>query len=102
MKRVLLGIACAMLAIAIYAGLGMARSQAACAQTVPTVPVPTLGPVDPTCQRIPDTDNDGVLDYKDNCQRVYNPSQVDTDNDAGPPPYEPVPVTYRDPMTGGD
>jgi hypothetical protein len=73
----------------------------ACAQ-VPDLPIPTLGPVDPTCSRVPDTDRDTVWDYEDNCHRLFNPSQVDTDKDAGPPPYEPVPVTFRDPQTGGD
>jgi hypothetical protein len=58
--------------------------------------------VDPTCSRVPDTDRDGIWDYEDNCHRLFNPSQADTDKDAGPPPYEPVPVTFRDPTTGGD
>ena len=76
--------------------LGIAN---ACAQTVP---FPTIGPVDPACQRVPDTDTDGVLDYTDNCHGYYNPSQADTDGDSGPEPYEPVPLTVRDPKTGGD
>ena len=76
--------------------LGVAN---ACAQTVP---FPTIGPVDPACQRVPDTDTDGILDYTDNCHGYYNPSQTDTDGDSGPEPYEPVPLTVRDPQTGGD
>jgi hypothetical protein len=37
----------------------------ACAQvpSVPTEAIPTIGPVDPACSRVPDTDNDGVFDY---------------------------------------
>ena len=30
----------------------------------------------------PDKDNDGVLDYNDNCPDLYNPSQKDIDNDG--------------------
>jgi hypothetical protein len=84
-----------------YASLCGIAPAIACAQ-VPDLPIPTLGPLDPTCSRVPDTDRDGVLDYQDNCHRLFNPSQVDTDKDSGPPPYEPVPVTVRDPKTGGD
>jgi hypothetical protein len=74
----------------------------ACAQSPPPVPFPTLGPIDPSCGSVPDTDRDGVFDYQDNCQGYYNPSQVDTDKDSGDPPYQPVNVTQRDPTTGGD
>jgi hypothetical protein len=78
----------------------------ACAQapTVPTDAIPTVGPVDPACSRVPDTDNDSVFDYEDNCNGYFNPSQRDTDNDSGPPPYEPIDTKTnpRDPMTGGD
>ena len=78
----------------------------ACAQvpSVPTEAIPTVGPVDPACSRVPDTDNDGVFDYEDNCQGYFNPSQRDTDGDEGPKPYEPVDsqTNPRDPMTGGD
>jgi hypothetical protein len=84
-----------------YASLCGVAPARACAQT-PELPIPTLGPLDPTCSRVPDTDIDGVIDYEDNCQRLFNPSQADTDKDSGEPPYEPVPVTYRDPLTGGD
>ena len=84
-----------------YASLCGVAPARACAQT-PSLPIPTLGPVDPTCSRVPDTDVDSVIDYQDNCQRLFNPSQADTDKDSGDPPYEPVPVTYRDPLTGGD
>ncbi len=86
------------------AGVG-ATTATACAQQLPNVPdlpVPTVGPIDPTCGRVPDTDRDGVLDFQDNCQRLYNPSQPDTDHDSGAPPYEAVPISYRDPTTGGD
>ena len=92
---VLFGAACIGLA-----GLGPVAG--ACAQSPPPVPFPTIGPIDPSCGSVPDTDRDGVFDYQDNCQGYYNPSQVDTDKDAGAPPYEPVPVTQRDPKTGGD
>lgn len=78
----------------------------ACAQapTVPTEAVPTIGPVDPACSRVPDTDNDNIFDYEDNCNGYFNPSQRDTDGDEGPKPYEPVDTKTnpRDPMTGGD
>lgn len=80
----------------------------ACAQVPPRPTVPqlipnvTIGPVDPACQRVPDTDDDSVFDYQDNCHRFFNPMQTDTDKDSGEPPYEPVPVTVRDPVTGGD
>jgi hypothetical protein len=81
---------------------GVGQVGAACAQ-VPTIPgIPTLGPIDPACQRVPDTDADGVFDFQDNCQGSYNPSQKDTDGDAGPKPYQPVKVFERDPVTGGD
>jgi hypothetical protein len=72
---------------------------AACAQDLP---IPTLGPIDPACSRVPDTDADkgGYYDY--NCLGYNNPTQVDTDSDSGPKPYEPVPITARDPQTGGD
>jgi len=81
---------------------GFGQVGAACAQ-IPTVPgIPTIGPIDPACQRVPDTDADGVWDYEDNCQGTYNPSQLDTDADAGPTPYQPVKVFERDPQTGGD
>ncbi|MEA2125253.1 MAG: hypothetical protein QOI80_2035, partial [Solirubrobacteraceae bacterium] len=82
------------------AGLGGLAPASACAQGLPQLP--TLGPIDPACSRVPDSDVDGVIDYQDNCHRLFNPSQDDTDKDSGPPPYEPVPVTYRDPVTGGD
>lgn len=86
--------------------IGPSGIASACAQ-VPETPdlIPstlTVGPVDPACQRAPDTDKDGVFDVEDNCHRYFNPMQVDTDGDAGPPPYEPVPVNFRDPVTGGD
>jgi Thrombospondin type 3 repeat len=83
-------------------GGGFSGVATACAQTVPTQVIPTLGPLDPTCSRVPDTDNDGVLDFQDNCQGTFNPRQDDTDNDSGPKPYQPVNVFPRDPMTGGD
>ncbi|MEA2272178.1 MAG: hypothetical protein QOI98_886 [Solirubrobacteraceae bacterium] len=86
-------------------GLGSIGGVAtACAQTTGTntLPVPTLGPIDPTCSRVPDTDQDGVLDFQDNCQGTFNPRQDDTDNDSGPKPYQPVNVFPRDPTTGGD
>lgn len=87
-------------------GLGVAQIApggvaGACAQEVIPDTV-TVGPVDPACQRVPDTDKDGVFDVDDNCHRYFNPMQVDTDRDAGPPPYEPVPINFRDPSTGGD
>ena len=86
-----------------FVGGGVAT---ACAQvpTVPTEAIPTVGPVDPACSRVPDTDNDNVFDYEDNCNGYFNPSQRDTDNDSGPPPYEPVDTKTnpRDPSTGGD
>jgi hypothetical protein len=84
-----------------YASLCGVAPARACAQA-PELPIPTLGPIDPTCSRVPDTDVDGIIDYEDNCQRLFNPSQTDTDKDSGEPPYEPVPVTFRDPLTGGD
>jgi hypothetical protein len=90
-------------AVAIGVGGGSFQGVAtACAQTVPTTVIPTLGPLDPTCSRVPDTDNDGVLDFQDNCQGTFNPRQDDTDNDSMPPPYQPVNIIPRDPMTGGD
>jgi hypothetical protein len=100
------------LVVALVAGMGVATAigvggggfsgvATACAQ-VPTTVIPTLGPLDPTCSRVPDTDNDGVLDFQDNCQGTFNPRQDDTDNDSGPKPYQPVNIFPRDPMTGGD
>ena len=87
----------------VVAGGGVAT---ACAQvpTVPTEAIPTVGPVDPACSRVPDTDNDNVFDYEDNCNGYFNPSQRDTDGDEGPKPYEPVDTKTnpRDPATGGD
>lgn len=86
-----------------FVGGGVAT---ACAQapTVPTQAIPTVGPVDPACSRVPDTDNDRVFDYEDNCNGYFNPSQRDTDGDEGPKPYEPIDTKTnpRDPMTGGD
>jgi hypothetical protein len=96
-----LAISGAGVAIAVGGG-GFAGVATACAQTVPTQVIPTLGPLDPTCSRVPDTDNDGVLDFEDNCQGTFNPRQDDTDHDSMPPPYQPVNVFPRDPMTGGD
>jgi hypothetical protein len=87
--------------VLVYAALCGAAPANACAQA-PDLPIPTFGPLDPTCSRVPDTDRDGILDYQDNCQRLFNPSQADTDKDSGDPPYEPVPLTFRDPVTGGD
>ena len=87
---------------------GFASAPAACAQTTSTstLPtetlIPTLGPIDPACQRVPDTDNDGVFDYEDNCQGYFNPRQQDLDNDSGPTPYQPIKIYDRDPQTGGD
>jgi hypothetical protein len=94
--------ACFLAAYAVLAGLAPASACAQGLPEVPELPIPTLGPVDPTCSRAPDTDRDAVWDYEDNCHRLFNPSQTDTDKDSGPPPYEPVPATFRDPMTGGD
>jgi len=87
--------------VVVFASIGGLGTASACAQ-IPEVPVPTLGPLDPACQRVPDTDKDGVWDYEDNCHRLYNATQLDTDQDSGSKPYEPVPLTYRDPLTGGD
>jgi hypothetical protein len=98
-KLAICGVAAA--GVAAFAGLCGVAPARACAQGG-DLPLPTLGPIDPTCSRVPDTDRDGILDYQDNCHRLFNPSQADTDKDSGPPPYEPVPVTYRDPTTGGD
>ena len=102
-----------LLVVALVAGMGAATAlgvgggdfsgvATACAQTVPTTVIPTLGPLDPTCSRVPDTDNDGVYDFEDNCQGTFNPRQDDTDHDSGDPPYQPVNIFPRDPMTGGD
>jgi hypothetical protein len=90
--------------VSMLPGTDFAGVATACAQTspAPTLPIPTLGPIDPMCSRVPDTDSDSVLDYEDNCHKYFNPSQLDTDKDAGPPPYEPVPITERNPVTGGD
>src|SRR4051794_22825859 len=82
------------------AGIGGVAN--ACAQEPPPIPFPTIGPLDPSCNQVPDTDNDGVFDYEDNCQGYYNPNQQDTDSDAGAPPYQPVNLYPRDPSTGGD
>ena len=87
--------------LAACVGLCAVAPASACAQT-PDLPIPTLGPLDPTCADVPDTDRDSVLDYEDNCHRLSNRSQTDTDQDSGAPPYEAVPVTFRDPVTGGD
>jgi hypothetical protein len=85
---------------------GFASAPAACAQTTSTLPtdtlIPTLGPIDPACQRVPDTDSDGVFDYEDNCQGYFNPRQADLDNDSGPTPYQPVKIYDRPAETGGD
>lgn len=108
----LAGVACA-LGVSMLPGTEIGGVATACAQTteepppqetgpVPTLPIPTIGPVDPMCSRVPDTDSDTVFDYEDNCHKYFNPSQRDTDGDAGSPPYEPVPVTERVPTTGGD
>jgi thrombospondin type 3 repeat protein len=83
-------------------GGGFGGVATACAQTVPTQIIPTLGPLDPTCSRAPDTDQDGVLDFQDNCQGTFNPRQDDTDKDSGDPPYQPINVFPRPPETGGD
>jgi Thrombospondin type 3 repeat len=82
---------------------GIGGVATACAQD-PWQNVPTVGPVDPTCGSVPDTDRDNIYDYEDNCNGAYNPSQRDTDKDSGEPPYEPVRTGYqdRDPTTGGD
>lgn len=92
--------------LAACVGLGIAAPANACAQTplpdTPDLPIPTLGPLDPTCAKVPDTDRDSIFDYQDNCHRLSNRSQLDTDMDTGAPPYEPVPVTFQDPMIGGD
>jgi hypothetical protein len=101
------------LLVALVAGMGVATAigvggegfggvATACAQTVPTQIIPTLGPLDPTCSRAPDTDQDGVLDFQDNCQGTFNPRQDDTDHDSGDPPYQPINIFPRDPVTGGD
>ena len=83
--------------------VGIGGVATACAQD-PLQQVPTVGPVDPSCGAVPDTDGDSVFDYEDNCNGAYNPSQRDTDKDSGEPPYEPVRTGYqdRDPTTGGD
>ena len=83
-------------------GEGFGGVATACAQTIPTQIIPTLGPIDPTCSRAPDTDQDGVLDFQDNCQGTFNPRQDDTDNDSGDPPYQPINLFPRAPLTGGD
>ena len=83
-------------------GEGFGGVATACAQTIPTQIIPTLGPIDPTCSRAPDTDQDGRLDFQDNCQGVFNPRQDDTDKDSGDPPYQPINIFPRDPITGGD
>lgn len=90
--------------LAACVGFGMAAPANACAQLpeTPDLPIPTLGPLDPACAKIPDTDQDSIFDYEDNCHRLSNRSQLDTDQDSGGPPYEPVPVTFQDPMIGGD
>jgi hypothetical protein len=44
---------------------------------------------DPNPQRVPslecvdgyDTDSDGVCDYEDNCETIWNPKQIDVDSD---------------------
>lgn len=98
----LAGVACA-LVIGLTTGVGGIGGVAtACAQEPPPIPFPTFGPIDPSCNGVPDTDNDGVFDYQDNCQGYYNPNQVDTDSDSGEPPYQPVNAYPRDPSTGGD
>ncbi len=96
---------CGLLAVAFAVFSAAIAPAGACAQALPEVPelpLPTLGPIDPTCSKVPDTDRDTVWDYEDNCHRLFNPSQSDTDKDAGEPPFEPVPLTFRDPQTGGD
>lgn len=101
-RPVLVTLAGALVVFLLSAAGGFGRVGTACAQ-VPEIPgFPTIGPLDPSCQRVPDTDADGVFDYQDNCQGSYNPSQKDTDADAGPAPYQPVKVFERDPVTGGD
>lgn len=109
LSRIGIAAAGALCAVGVSAlpGTDLGGVATACAQTtdtnpVPTLPIPTVGPVDPMCSRVPDTDSDTVFDYTDNCHKYFNPSQLDTDADAGPEPYEPVPVTERNPTTGGD
>lgn len=98
-SRLVWGVVCGLLVACV--GLGAVAPASACAQTEDP-PIPTLGPLDPTCADVPDTDRDSVFDYEDNCHRLSNRSQTDTDMDSGAPPYEAVPVTFRDPVTGGD
>src|SRR3712207_425454 len=74
---------------------GIGGVATACAQD-PTQSIPTLGPIDPSCGAVPDTDRDDVYDYEDNCNGAYNPSQKDTDKDSGEPPFEPVRTGYQD------
>jgi Thrombospondin type 3 repeat len=98
------GLACAAALTLTPSGVGgLGGVATACAQD-PWQQVPTIGPVDPTCGSVPDTDKNNVYDYEDNCNGAYNPSQRDTDKDSGEPPYEPIRSGYqdRDPTTGGD
>jgi hypothetical protein len=98
----LAGALCAvLLVLATGAGGVIGGVATACAQSPPPLPIPTLGPLDPSCGQAPDSDNDGVFDDQDNCVGYYNPSQEDTDQDSGEPPYAPY-ASQRDPKTGGD
>ena len=97
----LAGALCAVLLVLATGAGGVGGVATACAQSPPPLPIPTLGPLDPSCGQAPDSDNDGVFDYQDNCVGYYNPSQEDTDQDSGEPPYVPY-ATQRDPKTGGD
>lgn len=46
------------------------------------VGVDVSGPLDAFCSNVADDDGDGVINTKDNCRSIANPSQTDTDKDG--------------------
>jgi hypothetical protein len=96
--RLTLAAAIAAPALLLAPGIGsVAGAGTACA-----IPPPSISQFDPACSRYPDTDNDGVYDFRDNCQGYFNPSQLDTDKDSPAQPYLPTLIVPLDPMKGGD